>query len=135
MDIPWLGLNIRKRMATNRNLEMIVETLYPTSMRHIQQLILDSEACAKAYGKKTLFGKDKFEPAIDKFISTIGKCVISLQIDGHVNDTRNAEDGIDTLNYAMKKCEQVYSSWPMGFQFWNDWYAQFRAKIERENNQ
>lgn len=68
-------------MATNRSLEMIVGATYPNSMRHLQQLIMDAEACAKNYGKKSLFGKDKFEPSFYKFMATIGACVHALAAD------------------------------------------------------
>ena len=119
-------------MPTNRGLEMILGATYPSSMRHLQQLIMDAEAAAKAYGKKSLFGRDKFEPAFDAFMSSLGKCVVSLVIDGHVNDPDDAEAGVDALNEAMLRCAEAYGNWPMGFRFWRDYYGQFKAKIERE---
>lgn len=119
-------------MATNRALEMILRAKYPSSMPHLQQLIMDAEGCAKAYGKKSLFGRDKFEPAFDAFMSTLGKCVISLAVDGHVNDLKDAEGGVDALNEAMLRCEDAYGNWPIGFRFWRDYYSQFKRKIERE---
>ena len=119
-------------MATDREMEKVVGALYPRSMRHLQQLIMDAESCAKAYGKKSIFGKDKFEPAFDSFMGTVGKCVVSLAIDGHIDNPEDAEASMDVLQSAMMKCEAVYSSWPLGFQFWRDWYKQFKAKTQRE---
>lgn len=119
-------------MATNRRLEMVVGAMYPNTMRHLQQLLMDAEACAKAYGKKSLFGKDKFEPAFDTFMSTLGKCVVSLVLDGHVQDPDDAESGVDTLHAAMLRCEEVYGNWPLGFKFWRDYYNQFKTKLDRE---
>lgn len=132
--LAWRYGKIGNGMTTDRAMEMIVGTTYPASMRHLQQLIMDAEACAKAYGKKSFFGKDKFEPAVDKFLSTVGTCVVSLTLDGHTHDPEDAEAGIDALHFAMTQCEAVYDSWPMGFRFWNDWYRQFKHNIERENN-
>ena len=120
-------------MATNRSLEMLLGARYPRSLRHLQQLLMDAEAAAKAYGKKSLFGKDKFEPAFNTFMSSLGKCVVSLGADGHVADLDDAERGVDALNEAMLRCEEAYGNWPMAFQFWRDYYAQFKAKIERDS--
>ena len=119
-------------MATNRGLEMIVGAMYPKSMRHLQQLIMDADSCSKAYGKKSLFGRDKFDPAFNAFMSTLGKCIVSLVSDGHIEDPDDAEAGVDVLHEAMLKCEEVYGNWPMGFKFWRDYYGQFKTKIERE---
>lgn len=111
---------------------MILGAMYPNSMRHLQQLIMDAEACAKAYGKKSLFGRDKFEPAFDAFMSALGKCVVALVIDGHVSDPDDAEAGVDALNEALLMCEEAYGNWPMGFRFWRDYYGQVKSKVERE---
>ncbi len=119
-------------MATNRTFEIILRARYPSSMSHLQQLIMDAEGCAKAYGKKSLFGRDKFEPAFEKFISTLGKCINSLAIDGHVNDLNDTEGGVEALNDAMFRCEETYGNWPIGFKFWRDYYSQFKRKLERE---
>ena len=97
-------------MATTRGLEMIVGATYPSSMRHLQQLIMDAEACAKAYGKKSIFGKDKFEPAFDAFMSTVGRCVVSLVVDGHIESAEDTESGMDALHVAMAKCEEAYGN-------------------------
>lgn len=65
-------------MATNRDLEMIVGATYPNTMKHLQQLIMDADACAKNIGKKTLFVKDKFEPSFDKISATMTLCFRAL---------------------------------------------------------
>ena len=119
-------------MATDRGLELVVKATYPSTMRHLQQLIMDAEACAKAYGKKSIFGKDKFDPAFDAFMSTVGRCVAFLVREGHIDNPEDTESAMDALHIAMEKCEAAYGSWPMGFKFWRDWYRQFKAKLERE---
>ena len=119
-------------MATNRGVEMILGAMYPRSMRHLQQLIMDAEACAKTYGKKGLFGRDKFQPAFDAFMVTLGKCIAALVIDGYVNEQDDTETGVDALNAAMLKLEEAYGNWPSGFKFWRDYYSQFKNKIKRE---
>lgn len=119
-------------MPTDRLQERIVAADYPSAMRHLQQLIMDSEACAKAYGKKSIFGGDKFEPAFEKFMTTLAICVNYLAVDGHVKDLGDAESGVEALNTAMNRLEWVYGNWPLGFRFWSEWYAQFRAKLDRE---
>lgn len=119
-------------MATNRSVEIILGAMYPNSMRHLQQLIMDAEDCAKAYGRKSLFGRDKFESAIHEFMSTLAKCVVALVIDGHVSDPDDVESGIDALNEAMLMCEDAYGNWPIGFTFWRNYYSQVKSKAERE---
>ncbi|MBZ0256971.1 transposase, partial [bacterium] len=39
-------------MPTNQTVEAVVGSIYPASMRHLQQLIMEAEGCAKSYGKK-----------------------------------------------------------------------------------
>ena len=118
-------------MATNRSLEMIVSATYPNTMKHLQQLIMDAEACAKNYGKKTLFGKDKFESSADKFMLTIKLCVSALVAD---NQLENDQDAMEALDLALSRCEVTYSSWPLAFKFWHEWYLQFRNKLVRGVN-
>ncbi len=119
-------------MATDRLQERIVAGDYPSAMRHLQKLILDSEACSKSYGKKGIFGGDKFEPAFEKFMTTLATCIKALSADGHITDIDDTEDAVDRLHFAMKRLEQVYGSWPLGFQFWHSWYVQFKAKAVQE---
>jgi hypothetical protein len=119
-------------MATDRKMEQLVGLTYPRSLQHLQQLIMDAETCSKNYGKKSLFGRDKFEPAFDKFMATIGICVHALVVDGHLENPNDPAAALAELNIAMGLCEAMYSSWPLGFSFWNDWYTQFRAKLERD---
>jgi tetratricopeptide (TPR) repeat protein len=121
-------------MATNRSLEMIVGETYSNSMKHLQQLIMDADACAKNYGKKTFFGKDKFQPSFDKFMSTIGICVFALVEDDKLDDPENAPEAMKALDLALSRCEETYSSWPLAFRFWQDWYLQFQTKFACDNN-
>lgn len=121
-------------MATDRKMEQMLGLIYPQSMRHLQQLIMDAEGCAKSYGKKSLFGNDKFEPAFDKFMTTVGTCVHALVADGQLLSADDAIAAMDELNSAMGLCESAYSSWPLGFAFWKDWYAQFRSKLKRDGH-
>lgn len=121
-------------MATNYSLEMIIGETYPNTMKHLQQLIMDADACAKNYGKKTLFGKDKFEPCFDKFMSTIGSCVFALVEDAVLDDPKNVQVAMGALDLALSRCEETYSSWPLAFKFWQEWYLQFRNKLVRGAN-
>jgi len=119
-------------MATNRGLEMVLGAMYPTSMRHLQQLLMDAEKCAKSYGRTGLFGRDKFQPAFDEFISTVRRCVVSLAVDGQISDPDDTESGMEALNDAVLKLEDVYGNWTMSFQFWRVYFSQFKASLEDE---
>jgi hypothetical protein len=119
-------------MATNRSLEMIVAATYPNSMKHLQQLIMDADACAKNYGKKTFLGKDKFQPSFVKFMSTIGICVFALVEDAKLDDPEDAQEAMKALDLALSRCAETYSSWPLAFRFWQDWYLQFKNKLARD---
>lgn len=121
-------------MATNYTLEMIVGATYPNTMKHLQQLIMDADACAKNYGQKTWLGKDKFQPSFDKFMSTIGICVFALVEDAKLDDPENAPEAMKAIDLALSRCEEVYSSWPLAFKFWQEWYLQFRTKLERDTS-
>ena len=94
-------------MPTNRDIEAVVGSMYPASMRHLQQLIMDAEGCAKSYGKRTLLGKDKFEPAFDKFMDTLGACVHALAQDGYLDDPKDVEVAMAALNEAFSRCVGV----------------------------
>ena len=120
-------------MATNRGVELILEAMYPNSMQHIQQLIMDAEVCAKAYRKRSLFGRDKFEPAVHQFMATLARCVVALAVDGHVNDLDDTESGVDALNEALLMFEDAYGNWPIAFMFWRDYYVQVKSKAARDS--
>jgi hypothetical protein len=122
-------------MATNRNLEALLGMVYPNTMRHLQQLIMDAEACSKNYGKTTLFGKDKFQPSVDKFMLTVGVCVHSLVEDQQLDDSKNVEAAMKALDKALSMSKETYSSWPLAFEFWNNWYVQFQNKLMRDRSQ
>lgn len=110
-------------MATNRDSEAVIGMMFPSSMKHLQQLIMDAESCAKSVGKKSLFGKDKFKPALDKFHQTLAACVMSMENDGHIKDPRNSSESLKQVNWAMQMLKETYSSWPHSFQFWESWYS------------
>ena len=91
-------------------------------MKHLQQLIMDADSCAKSVGQKSFFGKDKFKPAVDKFDNTLYTCVMSMVQDGQIKDPGN-NDALKQLNWAMQMLKDTYSSWPLAFQFWDTWYS------------
>lgn len=113
---------------------MIVGATYPNTMKHLQQLIMDADACAKNYGQKTWLGKDKFQLSFDKFMSTIGICVFALVEDAKLDDPENTQEAMKALDLALSRCEETYSSWPLAFRFWQDWYLQFQTKFARVTN-
>ena len=116
-------------MATNRSLEKILIARYPNTIKHLQQLLIDAESCAKNYGKKTWLGKDKFESSFDKFMSTIGLSVYGLIMDGQLDDPENTTEAMAAIDLALSRSQEVYSNWPLAFKFWNDYYSQFQAKL------
>lgn len=105
-------------MATNHALELVVGAMYPQSMRHLQQLLMDADACAKNHGKMSWFGRDKFQPRLLQFKRTLLTCAFSLVEDGKLDDPTNPMESIQAINHAMGLLEQTYSSWPLAFQFW-----------------
>jgi hypothetical protein len=111
-------------------MESMVHRLYPKSMKHLQQLIMDCEGAAKNFGKKTIFGKDKYAPRVEKVMASVGTCLAYLHADGHVTSTRVNQTALDEVNTAMKMLESTYDSWPLAFKFWNDIYPEFRKSID-----
>src|SRR5262245_22998962 len=105
-------------MATNRRLEAALSASYPNTMRHLRQLLMDAEDCAKTYGKTSFFGKDKFQPKKDKLAITVGECLRALVKDNHLADTKDLGAAMKALNVAVLSCEQTYSRWPLAFGFW-----------------
>ncbi len=116
-------------MPTDRELEEKLAVTYPRSLARLQQLIMDSEACADSYTK----GGEALDSAIDKLMVTIGECVHGLVEDRQVVDPEILAPAMDVLNLAMWRCELTYgSNWPNAFQFWKDWYAQFHRKLDTQ---
>lgn len=114
-------------MPTNHELEQKLAATYPHSLARLQQLIIDSEACAASYAK----GGEALNSAIDKFMATVGACVQGLVDDRQAADPENLNPAMEALNLAMWRCHLTYgSNWPTAFQFWRDWYAQFRRKLD-----
>lgn len=118
-------------MATNYAVEKIMKNRYPNTMQHLQQLIMDLEKCAKSYGKKTLFGGDKFGPASIKCIKTIQTCAFALCEDHVLNDPELTPAAVDTIDVLLKQCEMVYTSWPLAFEFWRAIYPSWRVQLQQ----
>jgi hypothetical protein len=105
-------------MTTNRTMELMAGTFYPRSMKHLQQLIMDADACSKCVGKKTLFGKDKFAPKLFAFERTLITCAIALEEDGQLGNSRDSKQSLEAIDKAMGMLAAAYSSWPAAFEFW-----------------
>jgi len=97
---------------------------YPSSMRHLQELIMASESCAKNWGKKSFFGKDKYAEAHEKFVGTVARCSAALYQDGKISNQNDARCCYDAIHKAMKLMSTIYTSWPLGFVFWGDYYEE-----------
>lgn len=115
-------------MTTNKALELIATARYPHSMANLQQLILDAEACATNYGKRSFFGKDKFQAKLQQFELTLGRCLMSLAADGAVTDPQDLVVAMAELNDVMQHLEDTYSSWPLAFQFWKVYCSRVAVK-------
>ncbi len=105
-------------MATDKKREAALRLKIPNALKHFQQLIIDAEACAKAYGKKTLFGGDKFSVKLEVFKKTVNVCVHATRKDGFIDHDALRSDVLLVLNGFMKDLEGTYSSWPLAFEFW-----------------
>lgn len=114
-------------MATDKYREIIVGALYPKSMKDLQQLIMDCDACAKNYGKKSWLGADKFQPKFEKFQRTIMTCAFSLVEDGVVSDPGNPSEVLPQIDKAMRMLAETYSSWPEAFSFWRSFVDRPRS--------
>jgi len=113
-------------MGTDRGKELIAIAMYENSFKHLQQLIIDSDKCYKNHGKKSLLGKDKFEPSYDEFKKTIAKCIRGLIDDGYIALPQDDEIScIKSLNKAMRQLEEVYGNFNYGFAFWNGYYEEY----------
>lgn len=106
-------------VATNKNIEMIAATIYPKSMRHLQQLLMDADECAKNYGKKGIFGGDKFQPKFEAFQRTVLTCAFALTEDNALSDPTDVQQSIAAIDKALNMLSQAYSSWPLAFEFWD----------------
>lgn len=115
-----------RRAGTDRELEIQLAATYPRSLARLQQLIRDSELCANAYTK----GEKALDTAVETFMKTLGACVHGLVEDGAVTNPNDVAPAMEALNLAMWRCELTYkANSPSAFQFWKDWYAQFRQNL------
>lgn len=113
------------KLGTDREMEVKLASTYPRALAGLQQLIMDAEDCAEAY----TIGEGALDAAIEKFMATIGACVHGLVEDGAATNPDDIGPVMEALNLAMWRCELTYkANWPTAFQFWKDWYAQFRRK-------
>lgn len=113
---------LRFSILTDNELGTKLATTYPHSLKHLQQLVMDSERCAKVYGKNS------FDAEMKRFFISIGACVHGLVEDGHIKDPNETLPALESLNLAMWRCELTYSNWPDAFKFWKDWYFQVCQK-------
>lgn len=116
-------------MTTNKMLEQVAARMYPRAMRHLQQLIMDAEKCSRTFGKKSLFGADKFEMACEKFNQTMGKCAVALVEDGHLESSEDLDLSMIEINKALGALELAYKNWPVAFDFWRNWYSHYSDSV------
>lgn len=120
-------------MATNKMLEQVAVRVYKYSMKHLQQLIMDAEKCSKTFGKKSLFGTDKFAMACEKFNQTMGECAVALVEDGQLESYEDMDLSMIEINKALGALELAYGSWPVAFDFWRNWYSNYSESVSIKN--
>ncbi len=118
-------------MGTNKEGERILAINYSNSLKHLQQLIMDLEECAKSIGKKTIFGGDKLDKAKNKLFATLKQSAIGLAADGYL-----ASEDVDirlvfaAVNDALNDLRLIYVNWPQAFAFWDHWYEEIVSSRE-----
>lgn len=106
--------------------ERMLSHQYPHSMRHLQQLIMDAERCQQNHGKKGWFGGDKYQPALERFQNTLGRCMVALVDDSKLANLNDPIAAIEAVNTAMGMFQMAYNNWPDGFSFWRAYHAAYR---------
>lgn len=115
-------------MSTNRMMELAAAGLYPTAMKYFQQLLMDSERCAKSIGKRTWLGGDKFQESFIRFRKTINSCALAMAIDDIDRDPADFQATMEGINFAFGILREAYSNWPLAFEFWDSFYEAMKAQ-------
>lgn len=99
-------------MITDKDKEIHLRLILPNSFFHLQQMLVDAATCKSSIGKKTLFGKDKLQPAVKKLQGTIALCIKGLYQDGHIKSSPpDWEESLDKLEWATGLLESTYPNW------------------------
>lgn len=116
--------------TTDYELAAYLATQYPNANAPLQKLIMAAEKCHKSIGKTTLFGKDKFAPALDVFNAAYRTCIQALERDGHLHRLWNtaAEEAL-AVNEAMEAFSDAYPNWPRAYKFWGMMFQAFISDL------
>lgn len=116
---------------TDRPLEVMLVAMYPRSLKHLQQLVMDCERCANSRGKRTLFGADKLEKANRKLLETVKAVHLTLAVDTSPEILSDFVKGLDEINTAVQLLKSTYLNWPAAYEYWNFWYSEARKILDQ----
>lgn len=100
----------------------------PKTNKALQHFV---QSCAKANaakGKKTLFGKSKYEPALEKLNQSYKNLCAAIDIDGDMftvdidsswAELKKTGDYAWYIDRMIKQFKLIYPNWRDAYSFWN----------------
>lgn len=119
-------------MATTNWAEAdVFQNRYPRTFRILQDLVLAMEKCAKDYGKKSLFGKDKGVAALQKFGVALTETLQAMVEDNIVSRTDSPSVIRLQLIKMIERFAQVFPNWHVSYAFANEFFVN-RADVAED---
>jgi hypothetical protein len=106
---------------TNAVYAQVIEMTYgPAGHKLATEFLMAAADAHKCRGKKTLFGRDKWPPAHDKFIDKVQQLALMLRQTGQIAklDPKEIVAGIHTL---VGRLRMAYPNWPDSYTYW-EWF-------------
>ena len=103
--------------------EVVFNALYQGATKEILNLVMACEKAFDAYGKRSLFGRDKGKEAEEKFTRALVVAILALERIGKIADSKNAEASFTAHHRALAVAQSAYPNWPRAYRYWSDFYA------------
>lgn len=110
----------------------------PQTFKALQRFVHSCAKANSAYGKKSLFGKDKYAPAVENMKQRLEELCFAIEQDGDMfavdldsswAEFRRTGDYCWYIDRMIGQFKQVYPSWPDAYAYWDAFYKQ--VKVER----
>lgn len=100
---------------------------FPNTTNALTWLVPSMEKAAQSAGKKTIFGKDKFQIAYEKVMEKVGNTLLAMEADGMIGAGLTAKEVEQEFIKVMTIFREAYPNWPEAYDF-------FGAAFVRSNN-
>ena len=118
---------------TNPTFVLAIEAVYGKQILKLgTELLMAAADAYKNRGKKSIFGKDKWAPAHDRFMDKIQELGLSLRMIGRA-PSLESHDVVASIDELMTQLNAAFPSWPESYSYW-DWFKSVATPSPRQSS-